>query len=120
MTRRRDKRLREALETASLIHAMNQEQTLAGYLADEWFHAAVERKLEIIGEALNSVRRIDSEIVHQFPTIHEWPALGNVLSHGYFQVDHRLIWKTVTTEIPELIAILNHVLDEQDPNRDPN
>jgi uncharacterized protein with HEPN domain len=110
MERQRAKRLREALAAASLIHTMIQHQTLDGYLADEWFRAAVERKLEIIGEALNSVRRMDPEVDQRLPTIHEWPALRNVLSHVYFQIDHVVIWETATREVPELIAMLNTLL----------
>lgn len=114
MERQREKRLREALEAASLIHTMVRDQTLEGYLADEWFRAAVERKLEIIGEALNSVRRSDPAIDAHLPTIHEWPALRNVLSHVYFQIDHEVVWTTATTELPDLIETLERVLAERD------
>ena len=110
MDRQRERRLRDALDAALLIHTMIQDQTLEGYLADEWFRAAVERKLEIIGEALNSVRRIDPTIAETLPTIHEWPALRNVLSHVYFQIDHAVVWRSATIDVPELIQTLERLL----------
>ncbi|MBA2247837.1 MAG: DUF86 domain-containing protein [Chloroflexia bacterium] len=110
MERLRAKRLREALAAAALINTMMQDQTLEGFLADEWFRSAVERKLEIIGEALNSVRRMDPAISERFPTIHEWPALRNALSHVYFEIDNEVIWVTATRGIPDLIDTLNMLL----------
>ncbi len=114
---KRDRRLRDAYDAALLIHTMIRHQTLEGYLADEWFRAAVERKLEIIGEALNGVRRMDPEIDERLPTIHEWPALRNALSHVYFQIDHALIWETATREIPELIEALQPILAGNEEGR---
>ena len=35
------------------------------YLADDQLQASVERKFEIIGEALNRLRQIDSEMVEE-------------------------------------------------------
>ena len=89
---------------------MMRDQTLEGFLADEWFRSAVERKSEIVGEALNGVRRIDPTISERFPTIHEWPALRNALSHVYFEIDNEVIWLTATRDIPVLIETLNILL----------
>ena len=114
MERLRAKRLREALAAASLINTMMRDQTLDDFLANEWFRSAVERKLEIVGEALNSVRRIDPAISDRFPTIHEWPALRNALSHVYFEIDNEIIWVTATRDIPTLIQTLNELLTEVD------
>ncbi len=110
--RARTKRLREALEAASLIDTMMRDQTRERFLADEWFRSAVERKLEVIGEALNSIRRMDPEIEERFPGIHESPALRNALSHVYFEIDNDVIWVTATRDIPELIETLEAHLTE--------
>jgi uncharacterized protein with HEPN domain len=71
MERQREKRLRDVLEAASLIHAMIQEQALEGYLADEWFRAGVERKLELIGEALGYAQK-DHRNVVEAPDVEWW------------------------------------------------
>ncbi|MDQ3539750.1 MAG: DUF86 domain-containing protein [Chloroflexota bacterium] len=110
MDRQRERRLRDALDAAKLIQEMVRSQTFDGYLSDEWFRAALERKLEIIGEALNTVRRIDPTIETVFPALREWPALRNALSHVYFQIDHAAIWEIATIEIPDLIATLDRLL----------
>lgn len=102
----RAKRLREALGAASLINTMMRDQTLERFLA-------VERKLEIVGEALNSLRRIDPTVVERFPRIHEWPALRNALSHVYFEIDNDVLWVTATRDIPELIDTLHMLLEPE-------
>lgn len=40
-------RLRDALAAAQSIEQAVQSQTMDGYLDDEWFQSAAERKLEI-------------------------------------------------------------------------
>ena len=41
--------------------------TAASYAADELRKSAVERQLEIIGEALNRLRKADPDVAHRIP-----------------------------------------------------
>ena len=43
--------------------------TAASYAADELRKSAVERQLEIIGEALNRLRKADPEVAQRIPDI---------------------------------------------------
>ncbi len=103
-------RLRDALLAAELLAKELNRQTQDGFLSDPWFRAATERQLEIIGEALNHVRREEPSAAEQFPTIHEWVALRNVLSHLYDRVDLQIIWDTVNDDISPLIDTLHNLL----------
>jgi len=103
-------RLRDALLAAELLAKELDGQTQNGFLADPWFRAATERQLEIIGEALNHVRREEPSVVEQFPTIHEWVALRNVLSHLYDRVDLEIVWDTVNDDVSPLIGTLRNLL----------
>lgn len=61
--------------------------TLAQYLADEKTRSAVERALEIVGEATRKLREHAPDITERIPHAHEIIGFRNVLAHGYAQVD---------------------------------
>ena len=82
------------------------------YRANDLLRSAVERQLEIIGEALNNVRRVDPEIANRIPELHRIIGLRNVLAHGYATVDDAVVWSAASRRAPELILILDGLLDE--------
>ena len=110
MTQETHKRLRDALDAARRIEQQVSGMSRVEYDADPWFQSAVERQVEIIGEALNHVRRLDPGIEAVFPDIHEWVAMRNLVAHIYDKVDHDIVWDTVTREIPELVQRIRQIL----------
>jgi uncharacterized protein with HEPN domain len=110
MTQETHKRLRDALEAARLVQQQVSGVSRKAYDADPWFRSAVERQVEIIGEALNHVRRLDPEIESAFPDIHEWVAVRNLVAHVYDRVDHDIVWDTITSDIPVLIQRIEQIL----------
>ncbi len=59
------------------------------------------RSLEVIGEAAKKVPA-EYKAIHQHV---EWRSLAGMrdrLIHGYFGVDHAIVWDVVTTKIPLL------------------
>ena len=68
--------------------------------------AGVERWFEIIGEAMAQLARVDE------PTAARIIAFRNVLIHGYAEVDHRLVWDVLQTNLPILEARIGDLLDE--------
>lgn len=85
---------------------------------EERFHnnllvrSAVERQLEILGEALNRLRRTDPEVADTVPHIHKIIAMRNVLAHEYGVVDYSLVWSVVSKRVEPLIIILTNLLSE--------
>lgn len=62
---------------------------------------AVIRRFEIIGEA---VRNLPEEYKEKHPDI-EWNkimAMRNILAHGYFNVDLKVVWDTASKALAEL------------------
>ncbi len=107
-------RLRDALLAAELLAKELDGKTRDGFLSDPWFRAATERQLEIIGEALIHVRREESSVVDQFPTIHEWVALRNVLTHLYDRVDLQIVWDSVNDDLTPLMKMLRYLLKQSE------
>lgn len=76
--------------------------------------AAVERQLEILGEAFKILRSADAETADRIPNVHAIIATRNILVHAYAQVDQRRVWEILTDDLPELIPVLEALLTEAD------
>src|SRR3989344_8245772 len=61
---------------------------------------AVAKRLEIIGEAVKNLSD-DFKNIHPEIPWHKAAAMRNILIHEYFDIDHDLIWKTLTESLPE-------------------
>jgi uncharacterized protein with HEPN domain len=73
---------------------------------------AIERNLQIIGEAAN---HLSAEITEAHPTI-GWPQIRgfrNILVHQYFGVDAAVVREVVETHLPPLAeALRQHVAED--------
>jgi uncharacterized protein with HEPN domain len=70
---------------------------------------AVERNIEIIGEA---ARRLTDDFRNQHPDI-AWRAImatQNILAHEYDGVDNDIVWRIITDHLPVLIRQLRILL----------
>ncbi|MCL2680306.1 MAG: DUF86 domain-containing protein [Coriobacteriia bacterium] len=76
------------------------------FSADNKTQDAVIRQIEIIGEAGKYTLESCATFAADYPDIaREFQAakgMRNVLAHGYFGVDVRIVWNTATKNIPEL------------------
>lgn len=61
---------------------------------------AVERELEIIGEAMNCLMKVAPDL--NIPEAKRVIALRNRVIHGYDRVDDVLVWSVVVNHLPEL------------------
>ena len=84
----------------------------ASYAVDELRRSAVERQLEIVGEALKNLRAADPDTAHQIPNIARIIGLRNILAHGYTVVDDAVVWGAASQRAPELLAFVDQLLAE--------
>ncbi|MBW2307944.1 MAG: DUF86 domain-containing protein [Deltaproteobacteria bacterium] len=70
---------------------------------------AVERHLEIIGEAAGKVSK-EFRGAHSGIPWQKIIAQRNVLIHEYGEIEHDLIWRVAAFHIPELIALLEPLI----------
>ena len=86
----------------------------AAFLQDEMLQDAVIRNIEIIGEAARNVERAAPEYAALHAEV-PWPvvyAMRNRVSHGYFEVDVGIIWRTIQGDLPLLAYQVRAMLDE--------
>jgi uncharacterized protein with HEPN domain len=74
---------------------------------------AVERNLEIIGEA---TANLPDEVLARWPEV-PWrymKGVRNLLAHEYFGVDVGIIWQTIQEDLPAITPLLHKVLASAD------
>jgi uncharacterized protein with HEPN domain len=79
-------------------------------LADARTRYAIERALEIVGEA---ARRVSRETTSDHPEIPWQGIIGfrNVLAHEYGDIDYRRLYTVIKEGVPALIVALQRILD---------
>lgn len=74
--------------------------------------------MKLVGEALNNLRKVDSEAASHVPDLRKIIGMRNVLVHGYTEVNSTIVWLAATQSVPALIPHLEALLAQvthQDP-----
>lgn len=88
-----------ARAAASAIEFVGSK-TFADYTADSMLRSAVERQLEIVGEALAQLARTDPATASQISEYQRIIAFRNILIHGYAEIDNRVVWNVLELKLP--------------------
>ena len=100
--------LNSILEIESFVDF--EETNFQDYSSDVKTKRAVERNLEVIGEAVNRISKKDEnlEITDKRKII----SVRNRIIHGYDQVSDELIWSIITQYLPVLEKEVRQYLNE--------
>jgi uncharacterized protein with HEPN domain len=95
----------DMLDAAQTVEQLSSGLDFFQYSNDRRTQLAVERSLEIIGEA---ARRVSDSFQNSHPEIPWRQIIGqrNVLIHEYGEVKQERIWKVVKENIPQLVDML--------------
>lgn len=77
------KSLEDMRKAVDFLSTITSGRSLDDYRSDEVFRSAVERKFEIIGEALNRLQKTNPALANQIPEHRQIISFRNVLTHGY-------------------------------------
>ncbi len=102
-------RVRHMLEAAIKAHGFSQGRTRGDLDRDEQLTLSLVHLLEIVGEAAGKVSQ-DFRSKHPEIPWNRISGIRNRLVHGYFDIDMDIVWETVTTRLPELIAQLKKLV----------
>lgn len=99
----------DMLDAAKQVATFATDMDLAQLLADARSRYAIERALEIVGEA---ARRVSTETTAQHPEVPWKGIIGfrNVLAHEYGAIDYRRLYAVIKDGIPALIIALENIL----------
>jgi uncharacterized protein with HEPN domain len=99
------------LDAALAIRQFVAGKTFGDYTSDRILRGAVERHIEIIGEA---ARNVSASYKEEHPEI-PWPkiiAQRHVLAHEYGEIKHERIWAVATVHLVELIDEIQRLIPE--------
>lgn len=102
----------DMLNAAREAHMAVENLTPDAFVEDWLRRRALERTLEVLGEA---ARKVSEEFRTAHPDI-DWRGLigqRNVLAHEYGRINHRLLFEAANDRLPALIARLEEILDRQ-------
>lgn len=111
MTKRADLYLELAVQALERVPRFLDGCSEEQYLTDELRQAAVERQLEIAGDALAQLRKLDAALFARIPEGDLVVAFRNVLAHGYATLDHRRVFAMAKGRAPALHTLLSALLD---------
>jgi uncharacterized protein with HEPN domain len=112
MDKRPDVLVEMALLAVRQVPKFLGRRTLAKYLADAMCQSAVERQLEIAGDALGQLRKVDPALFARIPEGDLIVGFRNVLAHGYATLDHRRVYDIASKRAKELQSVLEQLLAE--------
>lgn len=107
-------RLWDMLDSARAITEFIEGREYEDFLDDRKLRNAVERNLEIIGEA---ARNVSAEARMEYPNI-PWSSiigLRNVIAHEYGEIQYEKIWIVCTIRLPILIGQIENTDIENPP-----
>ena len=111
MKREYEDYLRDMLENAEKALTFVQGLDYDGFCKDDKALYAVIRALEIIGEA---ARQIPEKVRESNPETpwREIAGMRNKLTHEYFGVNTKVVWRTLHEDLPVIIPALRKMLDD--------
>lgn len=97
-----------------LQYACARGPIIAGVTYDQYLRRvatrlAVERAIEVIGEAARHVSR-EFQSAHPEVPWRKIIAMRHVLAHGYGELDHEAIWRVATVHVPELVELIGPMI----------
>jgi uncharacterized protein with HEPN domain len=97
--------LLDMLDHAKGVSGAVEGRTFEEFVLDENLRLAVERRIEIIGEAARRVSQAFQDSHTEIP----WRkiiAQRNFLAHEYAEIEDEIIWQVTTVSVPAPIAML--------------
>lgn len=104
--------LEHIVQAIDRIEEYIEDHDEVAFIQDCRTQDAVIRNLEIIGEASNNIAKRFSDFAAENSEVPWLIAyeMRNILSHGYFQVDMSVVWRTIEIDLPQLDRQIKSIL----------
>lgn len=103
--------LRDILEAIEAIERFTAKVNFENFVQNEEKCFAVEKALEIIGEA---VKNVPNSVRRDYPEI-SWKNIAGMrdkLAHQYWRTDVEVVWKTVQEDVPKLKIMMTRIIQD--------
>lgn len=102
MVHRPEKLLADIIAAADAILSFVSNADREAYGSDLMLRSAVERQLEILGEAIRRLDALAPELASQVSEHRRIIAFRNIIAHGYDGLDDDIVWQVVVEKVPVL------------------
>lgn len=113
MTDRAPKLLLDAINAIDAAMEFVGSASLEQYLKDRMRRSAVERQLEILGEAGSRLAKLEPPLLERLTGLKLAIGLRHRIIHGYDAVDDEIVFQTVQEDLPGLRLELSALLDQR-------
>ncbi len=103
--------LQDILDAIAAVERFTANVSFDEFAQNEEKIFAVEKAIEIMGEA---VKNVPDSLKKSYPEI-PWKSIAGMrdkLAHQYWQIDVEVIWKTVNNDLPILKRMILEILTE--------
>lgn len=107
--------LHDIVQAGQAVKGFVSTRTFNDYSTDEMLRSSVERKFEIMGEALNRIKRIEPALLASIRHARDIISFRNILIHGYDAVDDKIVWGIIQEELDSLLADVGRLLEDKSP-----
>ena len=105
------KYLQDIVDCCEFLIEFAQDRSIDDYIRDRGFRSAVERELQIIGEAVMQLAHAAPEVASKISEHESIIGFRHILVHGYDSLDANTIWDVVQNKLEHLKAEANSLLD---------
>ena len=111
------KYLYDVLDSVEFLLEFTAGRALGDYARDRGFRSAVERELQIIGEAVTQLDRVAPEVAARISECRNIIGFRHVLVHGYDSLQPATVWEVIEVKVPILLGEVRSLLAEVDTQR---
>ena len=107
-----EKYLYDIRSSCAFLLDFTSGKTMENYARDRGFRSAVERELQIIGEAVMQLERVAPQLTARIPEHQSIIGFRHVLVHGYDSLRPATVWNVIEVKLPLLADAVQTLLDE--------
>ncbi len=115
MAHKAEKLLADILAAAAAIEKFTDGHTRQSYSRDLMLRSAVERQLEILGEAVRLLQALDATLVSHISEHRRIIAFRNMIAHGYDGLDDDIVWQVISEKLPVLAGEAKALMSKLKP-----
>ena len=93
----------DIIDCCEFLLDFTNDKTVDDYKNDRPFRSAVERELQIIGEAIAQLDNVSPETADQISEFRNIIGFRNILVHGYDSLDPETVWSVIEEKLATLL-----------------
>ena len=107
----------DMLRSVQAMQEYTEGKSLGDFQDNPMLRDAIERRFEILGEALVRLRQSDAATAERIEHQERIVGFRNILAHQYDRIEPDQVWRTIREDLPSLKIQLESLLGEPDDPR---